>query len=340
MIFIHGYPGHVGGANTELWHTVKLWRRAGLGVTLIPTGQPDPGWRRRLDAVGCRTIECPAERLDTVPGLAGSVVVAFCNEHFLAEAHRFRRLGCRTVWVNCMNWLFPAERLHYRRCGLFDRYVFQSRYQHDQIVPQLERFGYRPEQGHIIRGALDLAELPFRPRPHHEGECFTVGRISRAAPEKFSPRTWAIYRRTPYPIRARVLGFSSAVAARTGPAPPWAECLPQGSETAAEFLPTLHAQVFAGATAENWPRTGLEAMAAGVPLVVDRRGGWCEMIRHGQTGFLCDTEDDFAFHTAQLARDEELRRHVACEARRDLEENLAAPGRLAARWTELLVVSC
>ncbi len=336
MIFIHGYPGYVGGANTELWHTVKLWRRAGLGVTLIATERADAHWQRRLEAIGCRTVECPPEKLAAAPGLAGGVVVAFCNERFLAEAHRFRALGCRTVWVNCMNWLFPAERLHYRRHGLLDHYVFQSRYQRDQLQPQLERYGYRPEQGHVIRGALDVAEFPFRPRPHAEGERFTIGRISRAVPEKFSPRTWAVYERTPYPIRARVLGFGPAVAAQTGPPPHWAECLPQGSRTAAEFLPTLHAQVFAGATAENWPRVGLEAMAAGVPLVVDCRGGWCAMIRHGQTGFLCRTADDFAYHTAQLARDEPLRRHVAYQARRDLEEHLAEPEGLAREWRELL----
>ncbi len=28
-----GYPGEMGGANTEAWHTVKLWRRAGSTFT-------------------------------------------------------------------------------------------------------------------------------------------------------------------------------------------------------------------------------------------------------------------------------------------------------------------
>ena len=336
MIFVFGYPGNVGGACTELWHTVKLWRRMGRAVTLIPTWRAEPAWRRRLDALGCRTVECRPEQLDTVPRLAGSVAAAWCNEHFLAAAPRLRELGCRTVWVSCMNWVFPAERLHYRRYGPFDRYVFQSGYQRDQLGPQLERFGYRAEQGRVIRGAFDPSELPFRPRPHTEGKPLVIGRISRAAPEKFSRRTWAIYGRTPHPIRARVLGFGPAVAAHTGAPPPWAECMPEGGQSAAEFLPTLHAMVFAGATAENWPRVGLEAMAAGVPLVVDRRGGWCEMVRHGQTGFLCATENDFAHHTARLARDEPLRLHVAHQARRELEERLAEPAGLSDAWKHVL----
>ncbi len=41
-LFVCGYPGDVGGANTELWHTIKLWRRGGLDVTLIPTWKADP----------------------------------------------------------------------------------------------------------------------------------------------------------------------------------------------------------------------------------------------------------------------------------------------------------
>ena len=332
MIFVCGYPGAVGGANTELWHTLKLWRRMELDVTLIPTWKASSCWRRRLDELGCHTVESEPDRLETVPGLAGSVVVAMCNEHFLKTAGLFRRLGCRTVWVNCMNWLFPAERLCYERHGLFDRYVFQSRYQYEQLAPQLERFGYRPEQGRLIRGAFAFRDVPFQPLPHNRGESFVIGRVSRAAQEKFSPRTWTIYGRTPYPIRARVLGFSSAVAARTGPPPRWAECLPQGGEAVDGFLATLHAQVFAGATAENWPRVGLESMAVGVPLVVDNRGGWGEMVRHGETGFLCDSDDDFAFHTARLARDEELRRHIAYQARCDLEHRLADPKTLAAGW--------
>ena len=38
-------------------------------------------------------------------------------------------------------------------------------------------------------------------------------------------------------------------------------------------------------TTENWPRVGFEAMASGSVLIVDNRGGWQQMIKHGETGF-------------------------------------------------------
>ncbi len=162
-VFVCGYPAEVGRANTELWHTVRLWRRMGLGVTLIPTWQADPQWQARLDQIGCRTVEASPDDLQGVPGLAGSIVVAMCNTRFLAVAERFRELGCRIVWLGCMNWLFPKERLHYRRHGPFDCHVFQSRHQRDELEPQLRRYGYDERQGRLIRGAIDLDEFPFVP---------------------------------------------------------------------------------------------------------------------------------------------------------------------------------
>jgi len=336
-IFVCGYPGHLGGANTELWHTVKLWRRFGLGVTLIPTWNAGAKWPGRLDQIGCRTVESNPDNLQAVPGLRGSIVVSMCNTKFLAAAERFRELDCRIVWLGCMNWLFPQERLHYRKCGPFDRHVFQSRYQHDQLVPQLRKFGYQDARGQIIRGAFDAGEFPFKPSAHAAGEVFTIGRISRPAADKFSPRTWEIYARVPHPVRVRVLGWAAEVRARLGPPPRWADCLPAGKQTPRQFLATLSAMVHAGGQAvENWPRVGLEAMSAGVPVVAENRGGWPEMIRHGQTGYLCNSDDQFAYYTARLAYDEQHRLQIAREARRNLLEELADPELIWSGWRKLL----
>lgn len=335
-IFVSGYPGDVGGANTELWHTVKLWRRQGHHVTLLPTWKADPRWHARLEAIGCRTLSADPNALHMVEGLAHGVVVSFCNTRFLAVADRFRKLGCRIVWVGCMNWIFPKERLHYVKQGPFDRYVFQSRYQRDQLVPQLCKFGYEEHQGRVLRGAFDVGEFPFAPRPHVPESRLTIGRISRAAADKFATDTWKIYRRIPHSIEARVLGWSDEVAEAVGTPPSWAECLPAGQVEPRALLATLHAMVHTGGWAvENWPRVGLEAMAAGVPIVVENRGGWREMIRHGETGYLCDTEEQYAYYTARLAYDEPHRLQIARQARETLVATLAAPEAIATGWDEL-----
>ncbi len=332
-VFVAGYPGALGGANTECWHTIRLWRRFGLSVQCIPTWRPDPNWQARLEQIGCPTVVASPAELGRVPGLPGSTVVAFCNSRFLEAADRFRELGCKIVWVGCMTWLLPQERQHYQRRGPFDAYVFQSRYQQAQVLPQLTKFGVTPRQCFLIRGAFDWQEFPFRPLAHRRGEPLVLGRISRPAADKYSAATWSIYRRVPHPIRARVMAWDESIARKLGPPPAWAECLPALAESPRQFLSTLHCmmQVNGGAE-ENWPRSGLEAMACGVPVVAPNRWGWKEMIRHGETGFLADSHDEMAYCAARLAYDEDLRRDIALRARRELEQCLAEPAALAAAW--------
>ncbi len=336
-VFVVGYPGDVGGANTECWHTVKLWRSFGLEVTLIPTWKPTDPWRDRLDRIGCRTVRASPHRLSQVPGLRGSVVVSFCNSHFLRHAERFRDLDCKTIWVGCMTWLFAEERRHYRRHGPFEAYAFQSDYQRAEVQPQLEKYGVRPEQCFRVHGAFCWEEFPFRPLRHEPATPFVIGRISRAAPDKYSARTWEIYRRIPHPIRARLMAWNGHVERKLGPPPQWAECLPAGAETPQQFFGKLHCMVQVnGGAGENWPRSGLEAMACGVPVVAENRWGWPEMIRHGQTGYLCSSDEELAYHTARLAYDEHHRMEIVHRARRVLEERLARPQAIWAGWRQLL----
>ncbi|NQU26446.1 MAG: class I SAM-dependent methyltransferase [Candidatus Nealsonbacteria bacterium] len=101
-------PGSVGGAQTECWATVKLWRQAGWDVHLVPTWGRDDTFENRLDEIGCTTHHVGPADLESVPGLAGSVAVGFCNHHFFdhdgtmhavyhASPHQVLRLsGSRT----------------------------------------------------------------------------------------------------------------------------------------------------------------------------------------------------------------------------------------------------
>jgi len=89
-----------------------------------------------------------------------------------------------------------------------------------------------------------------------------------------------------------------------------------------------------GGARENWPRVGLEAMAAGVPVVAPRAWGWTEMIEHGQTGFLGESVEELVYYTASLAYDETRRLEMA-EAARTRVERLANPETILAGWREL-----
>jgi len=333
-IYLVGYPGNMGGANTEAWHTVKLWRRAGFEVHLVPTWGGDPKWKERLDAIGCVTHLTKPDQLESVPGLAGSVVVSFCNSEFFAVAPQLIALGCKLVWVNCMTFLFDREKRHYTEHGLFDAFVFQSDFQRHLLEPQLARYGDIASRGHLIRGAFDIAEWSCEPKPHRNGEPFIVGRVARPNADKWSSNTWRIYERIPHSgRRAVVMGVSEKTQAKLGKTPSWAKCLPPQALPVQDYLRELHCLLpVNGGARENWPRAGLEAMAAGVPIVAQNAWGWREMIEHGVTGFLGGSDEELAFHAAQLAYDEDLRLKIAHDARQRLVTEFACADTFASRW--------
>lgn len=344
-IHVLGYPGDVGGANTELWHTVKLWRNAGADVTLIPTQATPCHWRIRLAEIGAKTLDADLDCLSEVPGLPGGIVVGFCQSEMIRLAGTLKRFNCRTIWAGCMNFLLGGERECYEEHGPFSVHVFQSEFQRRCLMPFLSRWGWQPDSGAVIHGAFDASEFPFRPRPHIDraNEPFHVGRLSRAfsqphsrpSREKFPHDLWRQYwdcSGVSGGIHAWVMGWSPQIASHCGRPPAWATCLPQGSESSGAFLGRLHAMVPGiGCIAENWPRVGLEAMAVGVPIVAEDTGGWPEMIEHGLTGFLVGDSDDQAARVSRLAENEHLRQEVIHAARWRLEK-LTDPNRIWKQW--------
>ena len=73
---------------------------------------------------------------------------------------------------------------------------------------------------------------------------------------------------------------------------------------------------------EVFPLAGMEALAAGLPLVATRVGGLPELVVDGESGRLCDVDDAGGLGDAldQLIGDEALRRRMSERARRDAEQ--------------------
>ncbi len=175
-------------------------------------------------------------------------------------------------------------------------------------------------------------------RPHHFFERpFVVGRVARPDADKWSSNTWPIYGRIQYAHRrALMLGMDERTHRKLGPPPAWADCLRPRAITPQEFFASLHCLLpINGGARENWPRAGLEAFAAGVPVVAQNRWGWREMIVHGETGFLGDGDEELAHFAAILAYDEPLRMRIVHAARQRLVNELANPDVLWERWRAL-----
>jgi len=336
-LYVFGYPSAVGGASTELWHLLKLWRRHDCAVTVIPTWSIPTGWRERVDALGCETLTM---RANDVALPDGSIAVALCNAPFLAAVPRLQ--NCRLVYLPCMTYLNdPLESQTCRDNGPLAAYVFQSRFQRDTLLPGLAEAGVPQNRCHVIPGAFDAGELPYQPR-HRNGVPFCFGRLSRPDPRKFRADWWAICeagrgRVIQRPMVCRTMGWHRMVERKCGPAPVWCETLPKAAESSADFLRSLDCLVQLGDVAENWPRVGLEAMAAGVPIVADNRGGWREMIESGRSGLLVDDPEEAAAAIVRLSTDEPHRLELAQAARQRVIEKLADETLLWQLWSDLFI---
>jgi glycosyltransferase involved in cell wall biosynthesis len=161
--------------------------------------------------------------------------------------------------------------------------------------------------------------------------------VARPDLDKWSSNTFAIYERIQIRRkRAILLGVDDRTQNKLGKPPWWADCLRPMAIPVREFYARLHCLLpINGGARENWPRAGLEAMAAGVPVVAQNDWGWREMIDHGETGFLGSSDEELAHWTAVLAYDEPLRQRIARQARERLEQELANPNVIWSAWKRL-----
>lgn len=324
-VFVLGFPHDVGGASGEAYHAALLWRRNGLDVTWIPTwAAPSPWWEKTVRADGMDIIRTSPRDVVKVPDIAGAPVVMFCNNQALACVPRLQDIGCRIVAVPCMCF----HRRGWRELKPHS-WVCQSFFQRERL---------RLPQAHVIRGAYAWDRVEFAPLPHSAPSLpFTVGRIARAAGSKWNEQYWRILERIPN-VRGLVMGVNDQIARSMRPQPEWAKALKENELPAGVVMRNLHAYLtINSADVENWPRVGLEAMAHGVPLVVERKYGWAEMLTD-DTAMLSDSDDPLVLGdlAAQLAADEGLRLRIAAAARKRLEEDICNPATIWDHWQVVL----
>lgn len=71
---------------------------------------------------------------------------------------------------------------------------------------------------------------------------------------------------------------------------------------------------------EGLPANILEAMYCGLPVVASRIKGHTDLVREGETGFLCEGEAQWVDRLTQLTADADLRRRMGAEGMRDAAE--------------------
>ena len=157
----------------------------------------------------------------------------------------------------------------------------------------------------------------------HDRDPVVVGRVSRDVPEKHHVDDPLLYRTLIVEgLAVRLQG--ATVLAEALKERPEIVLLPENAEAVDSFLGSI--DIFFYRTAGEGlfvEPSGLvvaEAMAAGLPVVAVRPGGFTDLFVDGDNGFLVDTQEQAYQAIMRLARDPALRRSIGAAARRDARE--------------------
>jgi glycosyltransferase involved in cell wall biosynthesis len=182
--------------------------------------------------------------------------------------------------------------------------------------------------GEIQPSPIDIER--FAPRPHEPHARPVIGRLSRDTADKHHPDDIAVYKT----LAARgcdVLLQGATTLAGALPADDAIRVLPEGAMPAPDFLHALDIFYYrTGEHVETFGRVVLEAMACGLPVVCHRHGGYADVIRQGENGFLFDTPEEALAILDTLSAQPELRAQIGRAARATVEA-LYSPQALDAR---------
>ncbi|MDR2430502.1 MAG: glycosyltransferase [Puniceicoccales bacterium] len=333
-LFVYGFPGLYGGAGTELHHQIIVWLRIGLEVHIIPGDEGyanEPLYAEMLS----RGVKIhPKDEWDALQ--PGDPILGFCNAEFLNALPEIRKRTRRTVFVNCMTWLFDREKERMAQ-GMIAMFLYQNESVRAKHKPVLHALNPGAKARFVtFKPYFDSSRFPFI--EERAKEYFGCGRISRQDADKFARNTLHIYEYFVAPVfkRGLFLGFDQRSEAKIGKPYAWIRTAANQTEVSQQDF-YKHCEIILQPTdtTENWPRVGFEAMASGSVLIVDNRGGWKQMIEHGKTGWLCKHERDFIYHASKMAYEPELRREIA-RAARERGQALGGIDASLSSWTTVL----
>lgn len=147
-----------------------------------------------------------------------------------------------------------------------------------------------------------------------------IGRLSRDTADKHHPGDIAVYQT----LAARgcdVLLQGATTLAGTLPHNDAIRVLPEGAMSAPDFLHALDIFYYrTGEHVETFGRVVLEAMACGLPVVCHRHGGYADIIRSGENGFLFDSSGEALAMLDMLVKQPALRAQIGRAARQTVEQ--------------------
>lgn len=148
---------------------------------------------------------------------------------------------------------------------------------------------------------------------------FVVGRLSRDDPIKYHPKAVEFFQALAAEgCKVRLMGGTPLVNELNTVS--GVQILPQNSISAVEFLRSLDCFTYRTnpASTEAWGRVVTEAMSVGLPVVVHANGGYSQLIRHGENGYLYHRDEEALELIRKLRSSRGLRQKIASNARKTI----------------------
>jgi len=243
-------------------------------------------------------------------------VFGFCNAEFLEQLDAIHARTKRTVFANCMTWLFDKEKQRTTE-GKIGMYLYQNEAVKQKNMPELKSLNDNPEIRFMtFKPYFENSLFPYIKQ--RSDEYFGCGRISRQDADKFAKETLHIYEYfvSPKFKKGFFLGYDHRTQQKIGNPFDWITvAIDQTVCSQQDFYKHCEIILQPSDTTENWPRIGFEAMSSGSVLIVDKRGGWEQMVEHGKTGWLCERPRDFIYYASKMAYEPNMRDDMAENAR-------------------------
>lgn len=334
-LWIGGYPSFFGGADTEIFNLIKVLRKYGIGVHLVPMFGQDPKMRKEMDSLGAETHEYKDDIFKN------KVVGSWCNGQFLAKLPKIMEVGkpSMVIWANSMTYCFPAE-IECQKNGWLDYHCYVSNFQKGMIQDQLkeksgrevvELVGYKPHY-HITPGEF---------KTERDSVNFCIGRLSRNDPAKFATDMWRMFDRVLSKRHKKVFvqAYDDKIRGKVGDPPAGLDWMTTGPNhiPATEFYHKLHCILHkTGGSRESYCRIVPECYAHGTVMIAENAFAFPDLIIDGETGFLCDSSDEMSFRASEMANYESERIRIVNNAYNHLVNNLMNEDDCVRPWIEVL----
>jgi glycosyltransferase involved in cell wall biosynthesis len=299
-LHLFGNPSPLGGASTKLIDFIQSFYKRYRIINYLPRTPPDDM------AAFLSSHDVEIKQYSDFPAQKEGVCLAVCVDKFFETGipQKARDHRIPLVWSNEMMWLFPGEE-DAVKCGLISKVLYLS-----PIQKRVFQNVYKSVSSMIVDNYVNPAYFKFVDRGSREP--FTIGRLSRPDPLKYPINFPTLYESLiSKSERLKIQSWSSDLAAEYS----WHYFSPDrwvlqevGAEPANLFLQSI--DVFSYPLGhrfiESWGRSTVEAMLTGCVPIVPSGHHLENLLVHGESGFVCQNDDDFIKWTRELCADVSL----------------------------------